>query len=65
MLKLSEGIYECEENKECRYKDEYNNHCRYYDLADSYLYHMGETPTPACMIKVKPGDKVSLSLDSI
>lgn len=51
MLKISEGVYECDENKECRYKDEYNNRCYYYDLADLYLYHMGETPDPTCAIK--------------
>lgn len=48
MLKIAEGVYECDENKECIYKDEYDNRCYYYDLADSYLYHMGETPEPAC-----------------
>ena len=49
MIKVAEGVYECDIDKECMYKDEYGK-CYYYGVADTYLYHMGEIPVPTCCL---------------
>lgn len=54
MIEVTEGVYDCnfKNKKGCIYKGMYGR-CYYHDKADSYLYHMGEIPVPACFISKK------------